>query len=128
MIEVELILYIKNQQKSCDFYTSFLAIKPSINVPGMSQFNLSENCKLGLMPADGIAKIITPKLPHPSMGEGIPRCELYLKVKSMSPFYERATKMNMTIVSDIAPRNWGDTVVYFSDLDGHIIAIAEKTT
>jgi len=126
-MEIEFILYVKNQQRSCDFYTTLLACKPSLHVPGMTEFTLSENCKLGLMPADGIAKIITPKTPHPSSADGIPRCELYLKVENIKLFYERTTKMDAMLVSKIAPRDWGDTVAYFSDPDGHIIAIAEKT-
>jgi hypothetical protein len=56
--EIEFILYVKNQQKSTAFYSEILNITPCLNLPGMTKFKLSENCKLGLMPEDGIAKTI----------------------------------------------------------------------
>jgi hypothetical protein len=30
-------------------------------------------------------------------------------------------------ISPILPRDWGDTVCYVSDIDGHIIAFAENS-
>jgi len=46
----------------------------------MTEFMLSDACRLGLMPDDGIAKILADKTRHRGTGSGIPRCELYLRV------------------------------------------------
>ena len=59
----EIILYVKDQQKSTNFYQTVFRKKPDLNVPGMTEFILNDFCKLGLMSNDGIAKIITPTLP-----------------------------------------------------------------
>lgn len=80
---VEFILYVSNQEKSAAFYETVLGIKPTLNVLGITEFQLNPFCKLGLMPNDGIAKIITPNLPHPTTGNGIPRCELYLEENNL---------------------------------------------
>lgn len=125
MNEIQFILYVNNQKESTDFYSQLLGIKPSLYVKGMTEFKLFNTVKLGLMPNDGIAKILTPKLPNPNKGNGIPRCELYLKVKNVNEYSIRATKVNAKVISDFQLRDWGDSVVYYSDLDGHIIAFAE---
>lgn len=125
--EIEFILYVNNQQISCDFYSIILRQKPVLNVPGMTEFKLNENCKLGLMPNSGIAKIICPASPDPASGYGIPRCELYLKVDEIENRMTIALNAGAKLIDKISDRNWGDTVGYISDPDGHIIAFAQTT-
>ncbi|MBN8695927.1 MAG: lactoylglutathione lyase [Bacteroidetes bacterium] len=125
--EIEFILYVKDQQKSTGFYSEILGLKPSLNVPGMTEFKLSGNCKLGLMPESGITKIICPAAPDPSRGSGIPRCELYLKVDDIEKRMASALNAGATLIDHISERNWGDTAGYIADLDGHIIAFAKTT-
>lgn len=123
---VETILYVNDQQTSANFYTKLLRQTPDLNVPGMTEFKLSENCKLGLMPNKGIAKILSDKTPHPDKGNGIPRCELYFYIENIQLEFDNAIKSGAKLISPIANRDWGDKVCYFSDPDGHIIAFAEK--
>ena len=124
--QLEFILYVSNQEKSRNFYQILLQQKPSLDVSGMTEFTLNDFVKIGLMPNEGIAKIITPKLPHPTSGIGIPRCELYLQVDNIESIFEKAKQAGATEVSPIALRDWGDYVGYISDFDGHIIALATK--
>lgn len=123
---IETILYVRDQGLSCRFYENIFRKKPDLNVPGMTEFNLSETCKIGLMPNNGIAKILGDKTPHPDSGNGIPRVELYLYVDSIELEFENAAKNGAKLISPITDRDWGDRVCYFSDPDGHIIAFAEK--
>jgi uncharacterized glyoxalase superfamily protein PhnB len=124
---IEIILYVANQEKSSLFYTQLLQCKPSLHVPGMTEFTLNEYCKIGLMPNAGIAKIIANTMPHPETGTGIPRCELYLQVENLQLAYENAIGAGAQLISPIQERNWGDTVCYFVDADGHVIAFAQRT-
>jgi len=126
MNEIEFILYVKEQDKSKEFYAKLLGIEPVLDVPGMTEFKLAENVKLGLMPENGIAKIISDSLPHPKKGSGIPRCELYLKVNNPPEYIKRGIKLGGKEISAFQNRDWGDNVGYISDLDGHIIAFAES--
>jgi len=123
---VEFILYVSNQEQSKNFYKILLDKEPSLDVPGMTEFLLEENCKLGLMPNDGIAKILGVETPHPSEGTGIPRCELYLCFENAVEIFQKAVLAGAKEVSPMEKRNWGDTVGYLSDADGHIIAIVQK--
>lgn len=124
--EFEFILYVADQINSKHFYSFVLDIPPTLDVVGMTEFSLDSNCKLGLMPENGIAKILSDKTPHPASAAGIPRCEIYLKIDNAEAFILRALEAGGKIISEFSPRDWGDKVAYISDLDGHIIAFAEK--
>jgi hypothetical protein len=123
---VEFILYVSNQEESKNFYKILLDKEPSLDVPGMTEFLLAENCKLGLMPNDAIAKILAHKTQNPDAGTGIPRCELYLSFENPVDVFKRAINAGAKEISPIQKRNWGDSAGYLSDADGHIIAIVQK--
>ncbi len=122
----ETILYVRDQDASTEFYQKLFRQKPDLHVPGMTEFNLSAFCKIGLMPNSGIAKILEDKTPHPDSGNGIPRCELYFLVGDIQREFDNALACGAKPISPILDRNWGDRVCYFADPDGHIIAFAEK--
>ena len=126
IISVEIILYVSDQEKSMQFYEKLFRVSPDLHVPGMTEFRLSENCKLGLMPNNGIAKILSDKTPHPTTGNGIPRCELYFNVDDVEYEFQHALNIGATLISEIEVRSWNEKVCYFADNDGHIIAFAEK--
>ncbi|NOQ71799.1 MAG: lactoylglutathione lyase [Crocinitomix sp.] len=126
MLEIEFILYVSDQGKSTEFYKKLLQLNPCLNVPGMTEFKINEFTKLGLMPEKGISKIISPIMPNPEEGNGIPRCELYLKVQNSIEYLNRGIELGAKIISKSKDRDWGDTVGYIADIDGHIIAFAEK--
>ena len=124
--KIHTILYVENQLTSTNFYEKILGKHPDLCVPGMTEFKLSENFILGLMPNDGIAKILTDKTPHPKSGGKIPRCEIYLCIEDIEKTYLEIKKMNISLISPLMERNWGDRAFYFADPDGHIIAFAQK--
>ncbi len=126
MIQYEFILYVANQQRSRDFYANVLQKDPDLDVPGMTEFTLLEGLKLGLMPEMGIAKMLQDKTPHPKDGNGIPRCELYLLVDDVEAAFARALQAGAKEISKIQDRDWGDSVGYVADLDGHILAFAMR--
>jgi catechol 2,3-dioxygenase-like lactoylglutathione lyase family enzyme len=120
-----IILYVSDQERSKTFYEAVLQNKPVLHVPGMTEFILSADFKLGLMPEKGIAKILTPFTPHPETGNGIPRCELYLFLGNPAKVLEQAVKAGAKEISKAEARDWRDTVAYCADPDGHIIAFAK---
>lgn len=124
-MKIEFILYVEDQNRSKEFYAQLLAISPSLDVPGMTEFILSPNCKLGIMPNSGIQKILNNQTPNPQLGQGIPRCELYLLVDKPEEYLNRGIQNGALMVSEFQPRDWGDEVGYLADPDGHIIALAK---
>lgn len=123
--KAQVILYVAHQIRSRDFYAAVLGTEPVLDVPGMTEFELTDDLKLGLMPENGIAKIFAKNTPHPSTGSGIPRCELYLHADDLAGSFDRAIKAGAEEISEIRDRDWGDTVGYLADPDGHIIAFAK---
>ena len=69
---IEIILYVQDQEQSALFYEKLLRQKPSLHVPGMTEFTLSAGCKLGLMPEAGIA----PLLDEATFGEASDICQI----------------------------------------------------
>lgn len=124
-IVIEFILYVADQERSTKFYSELLLMEPSLNVPGMTEFRLSSSCKLGLMPEQGIEKILSPKMKRPELGNGIPRCELYLKLDNAEEFHNRGIELGAEEISEFQVRDWGDSVGYLADVDGHVIAFAK---
>lgn len=123
---VEIILFVSDQMASRNFYQKMFGRSPDLDVPGMTEFSLGENCTLGLMPVSGIAKILGNETRHPAEGSGIPRCEIYLRVESVETEFNNALSIGAKLVSPVSERDWGDKVCYFADPDGHIIAFAQK--
>ncbi len=122
----QIILYVAHQRQSTKFYSEILGKQPCLDVPGMTEFIVSENLKLGLMPEAGIAKILSDKTPHPATGNGIPRCELYIYTNDIYMVFQQAKDAGAREISSIQKREWDDTVGYLADLDGHILAFAVK--
>lgn len=120
-----IILYVADQAKSTDFYSYVLNMAPRLNVPGMTEFSLSESCVLGLMPESGIKRLLGTMLPDPSTVSGIPRAEVYLIVEDARLYYSRALERDAPGLSELALRDWGQKVAYCLDIDGHVLAFAE---
>lgn len=125
---VHFILYVQDQARSTAFYSKVLDCSPTLDVAGMTEFNLSDNSILGLMPESGIKSLLGEKLPNPADARGIPRAELYLVVADPQGYHQRAIEAGATEVSGLADRDWGHRVAYCLDLDGHVIAFAEPTS
>jgi predicted enzyme related to lactoylglutathione lyase len=125
MENIQVIIYVKDQQQSRDFYSALFEIAPRLDVPGMTEYQITPSCILGLMPEHGIVKILGDAVPAPASGNGIPRCELYLFVADPEDMLNRAISLGAKQISAALPRDWGHTVAYCADMDGHILAFAK---
>ncbi|AGF55587.1 VOC family protein [Clostridium saccharoperbutylacetonicum] len=121
-----IIFYVKDQGKSKVFYKKLLGYEPTLDVVGMTEFHIVNNVLLGLMPEEGIMRILENKIPNPKDANGVPRSELYIFVDDPDEYYLRAITAGGTGISKTELRNWGDYVAYCSDVDGHILAFAKK--
>lgn len=117
------ILYVKNQAVSREFYAIALGLAPRLDVPGMTEFELSSGCVLGLMPEKGIKRLL-PGLPDPE-NRGGARAEVYLIVADPAAYHARALAAGAAELSPLGPRDWGHRAAYSLDPDGHVLAFAE---
>lgn len=118
------ILYVSDQKKSTTFYEAALGLKPTLFVPGMTEFKLSEDCILGLMPSVGIKKLLGQSIQDPENARGIPRTEVYLRVLDPESAFQRAVSAGAKSLSPVQKRNWGMAAGYLEDPDGHILAFS----
>ncbi|MGE3681002.1 MAG: glyoxalase [Bdellovibrionales bacterium] len=102
------IFYVRDQEASTHFYRRLLNQEPTLNVPGMSEFKLSENCTLGLMPEKGILRLLGEAIEDPAEASGVPRAEIYLSVSSPQEYMSRAEVIGARLLSPLIVRNWGD--------------------
>lgn len=119
------ILYVSDQIKSTAFYAEVLSLKPRLDVPGMTEFEISNNCILGLMPSSSIKKLLGDTIQDPQLADQIPRAEIYLRVHDPVLYFERSLRAGAILLSHVQKRNWGATVGYLADLDGHVIAFSD---
>jgi len=56
----------------------------------MTEFSLGKEVVLGLMPEEGIVRLLGGAISDPSLARGTPRCELYLIVQDPAAFHDRA--------------------------------------
>ena len=127
MQRAHFIFYVADQDRSSRFYSAVLSLTPQLHVPGMTEFVLPGGSVLGLMPEQGIFKLLAPRLRHPADGAGVARAELYLVVDSPAAFHARALAAGAVELSALQPRNWGHTAAYCADPDGHVLAFASDS-
>lgn len=117
------ILYVRDQRASADFYRSVLAMEPTLDVPGMTEFRLGDGMVLGLMPEEGITRLLDGEVDPASAG-GIPRAELYLLVDDPTAYHARVVAAGGRELSPLRDRDWGEAAAYSQDPDGHVLAFA----
>lgn len=120
-----LILYVRDQDASADFYRRVFGAEPTLHVPGMTEFALTDGAVLGLMPEDGIARLLRWEL-LPNDPAAL-RAELYLVVQDPGAIHARALAAGARELSPLLPRDWGAEVAYSLDPDGYVLAFARNT-
>lgn len=126
ILQSNIILFVTDQNSSTEFYSNILRKKPELFVNGMTEFKISDNLILGLMPIDGIKKILDKEMFVDYNKNNSPKCELYFYVKNIENEYNNAIQSGAKLLSKIELRNWGDRACYFADNDNNIFAFAEK--
>ena len=121
---IEMILFVADLARCRDFYKSLLQIVPVTDVPGMVELELAKNFKLGLMPLEGIGRIVGEETIRPKEKDIPPRGELYLLVEDPEDVFSRALALGAKALSPVQERNWGHKAGYVSDPEGNIIAFA----
>ena len=114
MQQIHFILYVNDQIRSRDFYTAVLGEEPSLDVPGMTEFEMPGNAILGLMPSAGISRLLGPVLPDPTKAAGVPRAEIYLVEEDPEGLFNRALAAGATLAvipEEFPPHGLGLDVV-----------------
>lgn len=124
--ELIFIIYVESRERSRDFYAAIFDSSPVLDVVGMTEFIINDYTRLGLLPGDGIVRVLEGNVDNPNQNTAYPRCELYLYVDSPEAYYEKAIAHGARGISEAKPRNWGDLAAYCADFDGNVIAFAKR--
>jgi hypothetical protein len=103
-----------------------LGEEPELDVPGMTEFRLSAETILGLMPSAGIQRLLGETVGDAVPAPGAARGELYFVVDDPEPYHRRAIAAGARELSGLSLRDWGDKVAYSMDLDGYVLAFAAR--
>jgi uncharacterized glyoxalase superfamily protein PhnB len=120
------LLYVTDQIAATEFYRTLLQRAPVLFVPGMTEFELSEHCVLGLMPRAGIKALLGDTIFVSDNQDGLAHCELYFYVSDLEEAFEHVSQCKARLLSPPQLRNWGDNAFYCCDADGHVIAFATR--
>lgn len=120
------IIYVGDQQKSRDFYRAVLQINPSLDVPGMTEFNLNNGSVLGLMPLTGIKKLLGNTIPSIDQSSGKIAVELYLIVDTPSEYHLRSLEHGAKELSKLEKRDWNHEAAYSLTPDGVVLVFARQ--
>jgi catechol 2,3-dioxygenase-like lactoylglutathione lyase family enzyme len=123
-IRVHFILYVADQARSTAFYEALLGMPPSLNVPGMTEFELGNDVVLGVMPETGIGRLLGVAVAAPVAEADAVRGEIYLVVEDPADYHARALSLGARELSALVPRDWGHDVAYSADPDGYVLAFA----
>lgn len=118
------ILYVQDQTRARSFYERVLELAPTLDVPGMTEFQLRDGAVLGLMPETGILRLLGQALPDPARASGVPRAEVYLLVDDPARCHANALAVGARELAGLAARDWGHEAAYSLDPDGHVLAFA----
>lgn len=121
------ILYVADQQRATEFYARTLGIKPRLNVPGMTEFEIDRSAVLGLMPYASAGRLFDID-PGELRAGGEPKAELYLVVTEPEVYHQRALEGGAKELSPMQTRDWGHAAAYSVDVDGNVIAFARPLT
>lgn len=127
-MKTHFILYVSDQARSTAFYSAVLQAEPTLNVPGMTEFTLSEGTVFGLMPEAGVVRLFGDKINPPTAPGLSPRAEIYLIVDDPDAFHGRAVAAGALELSPPQLRDWGHEAAYSVDTDGYVIAFAREIT
>lgn len=119
MHAAEFVLYVADTDRARAFYHAVLNTEPTLDVPGMTEFDVG-GATLGLMPRADIETLLAGQI-HTDGGQ---RCELYLRRTDAAAALERATANGGRLLDAIRHRPWGEQVGYVLDPDGHVLALA----
>jgi uncharacterized glyoxalase superfamily protein PhnB len=120
------ILYVADLSKAAAFYDAVFGFEKTVDLPVYVEYRLNAGARLGLMPQGNTRHFLGEQLGARKPSDGCPRAELYLHVADLEAVIERLQKAGATCTSPLAPRDWGDRAAYFMDLDGYVIAVAER--
>jgi predicted enzyme related to lactoylglutathione lyase len=117
------LLATSDLARSVAFYEAVFGWKRTVDFPVIVQFELPGGMSLGLYAASGFGANTgtMPSLPGPGSISGT---ELYFHPADLDATIDKMKAAGGRLLSELAPRDWGDEAAYFADPDGNVVVLA----
>ena len=117
------ILAVRDVGRSARFYADAFGWSIAVEVPVYVQFTLPDGRSLGVYERNSFGANTgeVPELPPVGALTGT---ELYFRTKDLGAATARLEAAGARLLSSARERDWGDTVAYYADPDGHVLAVS----
>jgi predicted enzyme related to lactoylglutathione lyase len=119
------ILAVEDVARSAAFYREAFDWTARIEVPVYVEFGLADGRGFGLYQRAAYALNTGREPAMPPRGD-ISGAEMYMDCRDLESWAARVEAAGGRLLSPIARRDWGDTVAYFADPDGYVLALSER--
>ena len=117
------ILAVADRDRAARFYREAFGWELAVDVPVYAEFRLPGGMAIGLYERHGFGRN-TGRVPAAVPAGAIAGTELYLRTDDLADATARLEAAGARLLSPAAPRDWGDTVAYYADPDGNVLAVA----
>jgi predicted enzyme related to lactoylglutathione lyase len=119
------ILAVEDVRRSAEFYEAIFGWNKTVDEWSYIEFVIGENLRLGLYERTSFG-LNTGRVPERVDRGELTSAELYFYSAHLENTLKRVRDAGGRELSALGRRAWGDQVAYFADLDGNVLAIAEK--
>ena len=117
------LLAVGDLRKAVAFYRAAFGWPTRIEVPVLVEFELPDGRGLALYQREGFG-LNTHQVPVALADGEIAGTEIYLLCTNLEDVIGRLTAAGARELAPLTPKDWGDEVAYFADLDGNVLAVA----
>lgn len=117
------ILAVQDLERSARFYQAAFGWPRRVDVPVYVEFATPGGLRLGVYERHAFARN-TRALPATVDAGAVGPAEVYLHTDDLEAVVERVGRAGGRLVDGLSARAWGDEAAYFTDPDGHVIAVA----
>jgi len=119
------ILAVQDMQQARAFYEAAFDWTVKVDVPVYVEYEMPDGKHIGLYERDSFGEN-TGAVPRAVADGELTGTELYFHSDHLEADLERVRNAGGRLLSDLAPRDWGDEAAYFADPDGNLIVVARS--
>ncbi|MBM3267570.1 MAG: GNAT family N-acetyltransferase [Candidatus Sericytochromatia bacterium] len=117
------ILAVDSLARAAEFYDAAFGWPRRVDVPVYVEYALPDGRGLGVYQRDAFGRN-TGVRPAAVPESAITSTELYFHCADLDPAIARMLRAGARVLSERAPRDWGDEAAYFADPEGNVIVLA----
>jgi lactoylglutathione lyase len=119
------ILAVDDLARAASFYKAAFACSETVTSPNYIELDLGSAIRIGVYERVAFGRN-TGRTPPKLMRGDISRTELYFRVASLPSATADLEAAGAELLAAAQERPWGETVAYYADPDGNVIAVAAR--